>query len=168
MKKCPKCKKLKRSDQFTNNRSTKDGLSWHCKTCQSKYYEQNKDALLSTRKQRSKINPEKYIEQTKKNRKFKHKWKTYKVPKKMRRAISKVSYAVITGALPPVKSMPCHDCNEVFSVQYHHEDYDKPLEVIPLCRHCHRLRHGKPDHLRQALKAAGQYQTIEGVPRRTN
>ncbi len=36
----------------------------------------------------------------------------------------------------------CTDCNETKPLFAHHEDYSKPLDVIWLCRPCHRKRHG--------------------------
>jgi ribosomal protein S27AE len=36
--------------------------------------------------------------------------------------------------------MPCIRCGEAKSVA-HHEDYDKPLEVMWLCQPCHKQRH---------------------------
>jgi ribosomal protein S27AE len=35
---------------------------------------------------------------------------------------------------------PCEKCGNVKSVA-HHEDYDKPLEIVWLCQPCHSHRH---------------------------
>jgi len=56
------------------------------------------------------------------------------------RARQKVQYAIRSGKLPRAKECICFDCNNQAS-HYHHEDYLKPLEVIPLCNSCHRKRH---------------------------
>jgi len=42
---------------------------------------------------------------------------------------------------PHKYSNSCSICNSSENVEYHHEDYDKPLEVIPLCREHHRDLH---------------------------
>lgn len=39
-----------------------------------------------------------------------------------------------------IKKLPCRDCGSEKS-EAHHEDYDKPLEVIWLCRDCHLKLH---------------------------
>ena len=51
-----------------------------------------------------------------------------------------VRNAVRRGDLPQVSTCDCVDCG-VPAVDYHHEDYNKPLEVEPLCRKCHVKRH---------------------------
>lgn len=53
-------------------------------------------------------------------------------------AMQKVGQAVRSGKL--VK-LPCEKCRSKEWVEGHHEDYTKPLEVIWLCRPCHRKRH---------------------------
>lgn len=37
---------------------------------------------------------------------------------------------------------PCQDCGGS-AVDLHHEDYERPLDVVPLCEGCHFKRHGK-------------------------
>lgn len=42
-------------------------------------------------------------------------------------------------------SQPCAICGAI-KTECHHKDYDKPLDVTWLCKHCHRLVHnGKID-----------------------
>lgn len=62
----------------------------------------------------------------------------------MSRANLKVAVAKRQGI--PVES-PCGRCGTVNHIHTHHEDCSKPLDVIWLCRKCHRHRHkgiGKP------------------------
>lgn len=40
-----------------------------------------------------------------------------------------------------VQRGPCSRCGTTKNVHGHHEDYDRPLDVIWLCARCHRLRH---------------------------
>lgn len=64
-------------------------------------------------------------------------------PKKVR-AREAVFSALRSGKLH--KPNHCEDCKKRFSknkIEGHHEDYDKPLEVIWLCRKCHRKLHRK-------------------------
>ena len=48
-----------------------------------------------------------------------------------------VSQALKSGTLSKV---PCRDCGAV-KVEGHHEDYNKPLDVIWLCHSCHMAHH---------------------------
>lgn len=56
-------------------------------------------------------------------------------------ARAKVRYAVEKGAI--IKPTLCTDCLLELPLHAHHEDYDKPLEVVWLCQICHKHRHGK-------------------------
>jgi len=51
-----------------------------------------------------------------------------------------VANAVSRGRIAPIHTRRCVDCDEQ-AQHYHHPDYTKPLEVIPLCAKCHKLRH---------------------------
>ena len=56
-----------------------------------------------------------------------------------------VRYAVKRGALEPVQSRQCVDCAEGAQQYHHHMGYknEYKLDVIPLCKACHRRRHGR-------------------------
>ena len=50
-------------------------------------------------------------------------------------ARKKVQYAVKTGKL--TRPDTCSRCRRAEIVESHHEDYDKPLDVIWVCKRCH-------------------------------
>lgn len=52
-------------------------------------------------------------------------------------AHTSVARAIRNGSLV---RQPCVRCGEIKSLA-HHEDYDKPLEVMWLCQACHKQRH---------------------------
>jgi len=56
-----------------------------------------------------------------------------------RKAIAAVQKAVKKGLLPSVKTLNCVDCGKQGEV-YDHRDYNKPLDVVPVCRSCNYYR----------------------------
>jgi len=56
-----------------------------------------------------------------------------------RKAIALVNQAVKKGFLPLVKTLNCVDCNRPGEC-YDHRDYNKPLDVVPVCRKCNFRR----------------------------
>ncbi len=64
----------------------------------------------------------------------------HRYPKKAR-ARQMLRDAILSGRLH--KPNHCEDCKKRFiksKIEGHHEDYDKPLEAIWLCRTCHRKK----------------------------
>lgn len=62
---CAGCKKPKKHDYFTKNKTKKDGFNNYCKICQKKYREKNKQKNKTYQKQYRKINQEKLLLQQK-------------------------------------------------------------------------------------------------------
>lgn len=62
----------------------------------------------------------------------------WNVPYNKAHAVSVVHWAVVRGELI---RQSCERCGVVETVQAHHEDYSKPLEVIWLCKIHHMIRH---------------------------
>lgn len=56
-----------------------------------------------------------------------------------RNAHLKLSRAVLKGIV--IRKFECEKCTSTIQVEAHHEDYEKPLEVIWLCSKCHHERH---------------------------
>ena len=50
------------------------------------------------------------------------------------------SYAGVYLRRGKLVKQPCLECGNLDS-QMHHEDYNKPLEIMWLCRKCHLMRH---------------------------
>jgi hypothetical protein len=67
-----------------------------------------------------------------------------------RHAHSLVNAAVRDGKL---KVLPCERCGDAVGVQGHHEDYNKPLEVIWLCPFHHGERHREINEERRKMVA---------------
>lgn len=51
----------------------------------------------------------------------------------------KVQYAVEKKRLPPPSTLLCADCGAQ-AEQYEHRDYNKPLDVEPICKSCNTKR----------------------------
>ena len=62
LKNCTGCKEDKPLDQFYKAAKKKDGLTWRCKECQSKYYQDNREKILARSKQYREANPD-YLKQ---------------------------------------------------------------------------------------------------------
>lgn len=54
-------------------------------------------------------------------------------------AHSKLYYAVKTGKIN--KPLHCSSCSSQGKIEGHHPDYQKPLQVVWLCRSCHKSIH---------------------------
>ena len=51
------------------------------------------------------------------------------------------SLALIAKRCGDIDASRCSKCGSERDIQMHHPDYDKPLEIIPLCGPCHREIH---------------------------
>lgn len=133
-KKCFKCNVIKPLDCFYKHPGMADGYVNKCKEC-------NKSDAATNRAK----NLEKYRAYDRERAKNPERAKAASEVSKAwraqdsRRAVahSSVARAVRNGGLV---RQPCVRCGEIKSLA-HHEDYDKPLEVIWLCQPCHKQRH---------------------------
>ena len=125
MKRCAHCREVKPLDVFGNNASRSDGKSYLCRECDRK----RRQSVGGTRLDRAKQN-----EWRNENRK--------KYPEKVK-AQDRLRTAVKNGTL--TRPETCERCGKPEKPQAHHDDYSKWLDVMWLCRFCHRERHAELD-----------------------
>lgn len=150
MKTCFKCKETKDISEFYKHSEMKDGYLNKCKSCTkidvSINYRKNISHYVEYDKKRSCL-PHRIEARNKyalsDNGKEAHKrvfiLSNNKFPEK-RSARVAVGNAIRDGFL--IKK-PCFSCGSSINVQAHHEDYNKPLDVVWLCVKCHRAEHGQ-------------------------
>jgi hypothetical protein len=116
---CCKCKKLKILDAFPFDKTNKFGRAYRCKECEKI------DNRIRYLKYIS-IHKEEIIKRRKK----------YDVKK---RNAQQMAYNRIK-----INTNICSVCKKVSNkIERHHFDYSKPLEVVFVCRSCHRLIHSQ-------------------------
>ena len=118
MKTCFKCKRAKPLTEFYVHYQMADGYLGKCKECTKI------DAYARYKKDREKVDA--YDRDRRKSRKG--------------RARTAVVNAVARGNL--IRG-PCAVCGSTERIHGHHDDYDKPLDVIWLCPKHHGERHRK-------------------------
>ncbi len=133
MKECRSCGQGKPLNQFYRHGLMADGHLNSCKDCRKDY------AKRYCRTTRGK-EIDKKREGTAKRKAWKKKYqRKYRGENKL-----KYKARTIIGNLlrsEKLKRKPCETCGGY--AEAHHEDYNKPLEVIWLCRLHHRQQHGQ-------------------------
>lgn len=133
-KECFKCHAVKPLEEFYKHPMMADGHVNKCKTCNKKDVTDNRNKNIERvreyDRERSK-NPERIKAMTAQTKLWRE--------QDRRRGIAHnaVSRAIRSGTL---SRQPCAVCGNEKSVA-HHEDYDKPLDVVWLCQPCHVRRH---------------------------
>jgi len=134
MKVCFKCEKEKPLDEFYKHSRMADGYLNKCKGCSkndaNKHRSENLDKIRAYDRERGK-NAARVKQRTEVNRA----WRAE--DKRRQKAHYAVSQAIRNGR---IQREPCIRCGEVKSLA-HHEDYDKPLDIMWLCQPCHKQRH---------------------------
>ena len=133
-KECFKCKTVKPLEEFYKHFGMADGHVNKCKGCNKNDVTANRnkniEKIRAYDKARSKI-----PDRIKANTEFTRAWRAE--DRRRSYAHNMVARAIRSGSL---LRQPCVRCGETKSLA-HHEDYDKPLEVIWLCQPCHKQRH---------------------------
>ena len=137
-KECFKCKTVKPLEEFYKHPSMLDGHVNKCKECNKNDVTANRnkniEKIRAYDRERGKI-PERIKTNTEINRA----WRAE--DRRRTAAHSAVARAIRNGSL---LRLPCIRCGADKSLA-HHEDYDKPLEVMWLCQACHKQRHKELD-----------------------
>ena len=133
-KECFKCKSVLPLESFYKHSQMGDGHLNKCKDCTKK--DVNEHRLLNLEKiraydrARAKL-PHRIALKNEINKA----WQAEDARRK--RSHCMVRRAVLNGT---IERQPCIRCKNEKSVA-HHEDYDKPLDVMWLCQPCHAKRH---------------------------
>ena len=119
---CSSCKEEKPVDKFHANASRADGLAYYCKPC--KRLKNNAYNKKPTARAKANARSKAYA---KRNR-------------SKRNAHGMVYWATERGHIPKAAELNCEKCDEK-ATDYHHDDYERPMDVRPLCARCHALLH---------------------------
>lgn len=152
LKRCHKCNQEfpATTEYFHRDASKKYGVASRCKTCclayQAKYSKENSEKKRAAAKLWAESNPDK-ARRNKRNSANRHHEQVlayhagYRAdnPDKVK-ARKLVNLAVLRQEIPRADALECTDCGKR-AAEYHHPDYEKPFEVVPLCRSCHAKRH---------------------------
>jgi hypothetical protein len=126
-KKCTTCKEIKPLKFFPVKSQNKDGYSYACKECVNKYKRKwnnkNKDKVSENNSRYS---------------------KTHKI---QRAANNKARMVKL------FKNDSCYFCGSSFFLHKHHEDYNRPFDVIVLCESCHKKIH----NIKKVFHKGGNY-----------
>lgn len=142
MKLCRNCNQLKNETEFYSSHHYKDG---HTNVC--------KDCIRTRARNRARKNPVKSIQDVQAYRKTakgkltmrKARMKAYyRYPDKEKARVA-VRQALASGVLV---MKPCEVCGDTEGVEFHHDDYKKPLEVRCLCP----VHHKEADKIRKQKK----------------
>ena len=156
MKKCKVCKLNKKITEYYKQEGTKDGRFGSCKSCTKERVTRHRnenleriqayDRMRGYRTDRKEKVKEDRIKRTStktgREKDNAYKREHYRKNKEKKAANVLVHRAVQTGVLK--KSKNCERCGKrkpANTIEGHHEDYLKPLDVIWLCTSCHGLRH---------------------------
>ena len=142
-KPCNKCGEVLDLTLFHVNKRLPGGRVGICKECRNianrTYSAANAEKEAARARAKAKL-PHNRARQLDYNRKNPEKYAAHKA----------LTIALRRGELAPASACQCADCNSKVAQTLHHHSYhpDHWLDVIPLCRSCHGIRHSKP-HLFQ-------------------
>jgi len=151
-KECTACGQVKPVGEFYKQRGTADGLRNWCKECMRGYqraYVRNGPLGLPRRARKNRLPPDVVKERNAARTKA---WRAAHPDRvaawhgkhrganeEQTRAGWKLRRCVVSGQIR--KPAACSSCETTGSVEAHHEDYSRPLEVSWLCRKCHVALH---------------------------
>ena len=137
-KECFKCKTVKLLEEFYKHPSMPDGHVNKCKECNKNDVTANRNKNIEKIRAYDRERG-KQPERIKAAAEITRAWRAE--DKRRLAAHHAVARAIRNGSL---FRLPCVRCEKVKSLA-HHEDYDKPLEVMWLCQPCHKQRHKELD-----------------------
>jgi hypothetical protein len=126
--------------EFYKNKSKPDGLQNQCKSCQKTRWLSEKGRDYQRRYSKSdtgRISRQKHLQKESSKFRLQEYRKKYRLThRKTVKAHDDTNHAITGGRIPRPSTLKCIYCNNM-AKEYHHEDYDKPLLVVPVCKECH-------------------------------
>lgn len=150
MKQCSRCQKAKPLSEFWKDSGQKDGRAVWCRECSLEYRREwrknnlEKARATDRKNKRDEVKRkgrqhfrDTYNEWYANNADHKRQYEAErrKKNKKKKWAQNKLNKAVQRGEI--VRPSTCSQCGEQKRVDGHHPDYNKPYDVVWLCRSCH-------------------------------
>ena len=149
--KCNICKQLLPFEMFSKNKSKLQGINSTCKKCDKKqslrYYYANRENVLPRmhkyyrdNKQKCRVVQKAYYLKHRPEYLERNRQERIKYPLKIQ-SRHELNHAIEGGEL---KRGRCEDCGKTpdqEKIYGHHEDYNKPLDIVWLCSSCHMRRH---------------------------
>ncbi len=132
-KTCSNCEKNKIISAFYRDRTRPDGREYYCKNCANILAREKRERNKETVKLRHK----RYYDKHRENINFKKK-DYYQHNKYKFSARGQVKKALKSGLL--IKPNKCDYCGLVKKIEAHHNNYNKPLKIIWLCKLCHNRK----------------------------
>jgi hypothetical protein len=134
-KRCIKCGRRRTLSMYYTHPGMADGHLNKCKDCCRRDVKDNKkrnrDRYREYERERAR-RPERRASQLEYQREYR------KRNREKMAAQRKVAYHVQRGNMTP---KPCNVCGTTVHVHAHHEDYNRPLDVIWLCAEHHKAAH---------------------------
>lgn len=134
MKQCIACDEVKPLSEYYRHSMMRDGHLGKCKECTKSYVRTHRAANIDRIREydrargKSPLRIANAVEVTRK-------WRAK--DNRLSSAHRAVSEAISKGKM---KRLPCERCANPKAVA-HHDDYNKPLDVMWLCQPCHKQRH---------------------------
>lgn len=131
-KRCRRCQEVLLLSMFNKRATYSDGLDIYCRKCANAYTREAKAKKPYLYEHYSPTRQPGYYAE------FSRKYAT-KYPLRLK-AAGKLGWAIRTGTLARIDTCVCSGCGAK-AQEYHHMDYNKPLDVVPMCKSCHRQWH---------------------------
>ena len=135
---CRQCFATKSLTEFSKAKSRPLGIRDWCRACVHAYATTASQRAKDRARHRERMtNPEKQEQRRAYFQAYAREYRKNPIYQRQRDARLIINLLRRHGWLKP---QPCQECGDT-KVQAHHPDYDRPLDVIWLCRPCHVLEH---------------------------
>lgn len=132
-KKCFKCNRVLDISEYYKHPQMKDGHLNKCKDCTKKDVSERYRLVFDDRAE--------YEKKRNKTKKRKEQARLYTKRAREKSPEKYHAHNVVAGAIKRgilIKPSVCCICGKAGIIHAHHEDYEKPLDVVWVCVRCHR------------------------------